>query len=288
MKRRNFYIFLYLFFFLLSNSEALSKYFFYEVATDSSKAYIFGSIHFGKAEWYPFESYIEKAFEKSDVIATEIDINKVSQFTFINKMIANDTIDLKYKLKPENYAKVEKSLEKVGLNKTMIQRFRPWFVAFTLQQMELSQGSINSKDGVDIYFTKKANELNKPIISLEEIEFQISLLEKFDDCADEIIEHIGINDTKTNIDKMTKAWLKGDDKIINELMNKDSDMSERYVNILNEILFKRNISMANSIIELLKEKKTYFIVVGAAHLVGNESIIEHLKKSSKKYKIKRL
>lgn len=44
--------------------------------------------------------------------------------------------------------------------------------------------------------------------------------------------------------------------------------------------------MANSIQDFLKDKKTYFIVIGSGHLVGKKSIIEHLK--TNKYKIERL
>lgn len=277
------------YFFFVININAHSKYFFYEVSTDSSKAYIFGSIHFGKPEWYPFDQYIEDAFNKSDVLATEIELNNLSQASFINRMFANDTIDLKYKLKPENYQKALNLISKVGLSESMIQRIRPWFIAFVLQSLEMQQGSINPKDGVDLYFTRRANEINKEIIGIEDIDFQMSLIEKFECCADEIIERLGKDkETEESSNKMLDAWLNGDDHIINKLMNEEIDASEQYKSILHEILFKRNETMANFITILLKEKKQYFVVIGAAHLVGKDSVIEYLKKNNRKLKIKRI
>ncbi len=278
--------------FFLFKWDLQAKYFFYEISTDSSKAYIFGSIHFGKPEWYPFEKYIEDAFANSDVLVTEVDMNSVSQFTFINRMFATDTIDLKYKLKPENYQKLVSKLGKLGLSESMIQRIRPWFIAFSLQRTEMQQGNINSKDGVDLYFNRKANELNKEIIGIEEIDFQLGLLEKFDCCADEIIERLDNNEeTEEYLNNLINNWIEGNDQKINELINEISnknEASQEYLKVFHEILFRRNESMALSIKKLLKNRKQYFIVIGAAHLVGENSIIKYLEKNKNKYKIKRL
>lgn len=276
-------------FLFITSFDLQSKYFFYEVSTDSSKAYIFGSIHFGKPEWYPFPKYIEDAFDKSDALATEIDLNNLSQASFVNRMLSSDTIDLKYKLKPENYQKALKLISQIGLNESMIQRIRPWFIVFVLQSLEMQKGSINANDGVDLYFTRKANEKNKTIIGIEEIDLQMSLVEKFECCADEIIERLGKDEeTEESTTKMINAWLKGDDKSINKLMNEEVDASEQYKSVLHEILYKRNQTMANSIETLLRDKKQFFIVIGAAHLVGKDSVIEYLKKNNRKFKIKRL
>lgn len=274
--------------FVSSSLETKCKYFFYEVSTDSSKAYIFGSIHYGKAEWYPFQKYIEDAFSSCEVLVTEIDMNNISQFSFINRMFATDTIELRYKLKPENYQKVVKLLSDIGMDEGMIQKIRPWFIAFSLQKIELLQGNISSKDGVDLYFTKRANEMNMKTIGIEEIDFQLSLLEKFDCCADEIIENMDKNqESEDNIPKLIDSWIRGDDFEINKMINEVTDASPEYQNVLHEILYKRNETMANSIEKLLENPKKYFVVIGAAHLVGEYSIINYLNKKSK-FKIKRL
>lgn len=273
-------------------SETLGKYFFYEVSTDTSKVYIFGSLHFGKSEWYPFEDYIEKAFSTSDALVTEININdltKLAPSSLINRIYAKDTISLKNKLKPKNYDKVLGKLSALGMNETIIQRIRPWFVAFSVQQLEIKQGSLNTKYGVDTYFNKKAKELNMQTFGIEEIDFQLSLIEKFDCCADEIIETLeSDNKKKDDANELIQAWLEGDDNEINKLINEISDASKEYQSVLHEILYKRNKSMADSIKGLLANRKQYFIVVGAAHLVGEESIIKYLQKDNKKYKIMRL
>jgi uncharacterized protein YbaP (TraB family) len=47
--------------------------------------------------------------------------------------------------------------------------------------------------------------------------------------------------------------------------------------IHDKLLYQRNENMVAKIEDYLKGKETYFVVVGAGHLVGNKGIIELLK-----------
>jgi hypothetical protein len=47
--------------------------------------------------------------------------------------------------------------------------------------------------------------------------------------------------------------------------------------IYKKLILERNKSMASKIEEFLRTKETYFVIVGAGHLVGNQGIIEILK-----------
>lgn len=277
-----------LLFFLLVCKTLFAKYFFYEVATDSSKAFIFGSIHYGKTDWYPFPEYIEQAFANSDILVTEVDPSQLFQFNLLQRIQSKDNIPLKNKLKPENYKKVVEKLQKIGLSEQLIQNLRPWFVALSLHRAELLQSNLNAENGVDIYFINKAQKSNKQILGLETADYQMSLLEKFDACADEMIERSDSDDSPDeNIEELIQAWMDGNDQVINNKMNQEPNMSSTYREIFSEILFTRNENMADKIITLLADKKQYFIVVGAAHLVGERSIIKKLN-DNKNYKIKRL
>jgi uncharacterized protein YbaP (TraB family) len=56
-------------------------------------------------------------------------------------------------------------------------------------------------------------------------------------------------------------------------MKEDPRMSS----IIDKLYNKRNEKMASKIQEYLKTKETYFVVVGAGHLVGSKGIIEILR-----------
>ena len=45
-----------------------------------------------------------------------------------------------------------------------------------------------------------------------------------------------------------------------------------------KLIYERNRTMAQKIEEFLKTKETYFVIVGAGHLVGEKGIVGILKK----------
>jgi hypothetical protein len=277
--------------FLISIPESQAKEnkgFFYKISTDSSTVYLLGSIHFGKAEWYPMSEHIETAFNKSDFLVTEIDIQKIDPMLLINVMTFQDTTTLRWKLKPENYSKVVESFNQMGMTEVITNKMRPWFAAITYQTIKtVYETNLDQQYGVDVYFTEKANQKNLEIKEIETPQSQIELLLEFDNFANEIIETSDIDAENDEMDKLVDAWERGNDTVINNLINQQDKDYPQMADLMEKILGKRNLNMANSIGNYLKEKKTHFIVIGAGHLVGEKSIIQNLK-NLKKYKIERL
>ena len=66
---------------------------------------------------------------------------------------------------------------------------------------------------------------------------------------------------------------KGVESIIIRSLAEDKRLSPIY----EKLIYERNRSMASKIEDYLKTKETYFVVVGAGHLVGSQGIIELLK-----------
>jgi len=56
--------------------------------------------------------------------------------------------------------------------------------------------------------------------------------------------------------------------------------------IYEKLIYERNRNMVSKIEEFLRTKETYFVVVGAGHLVGKKGIIEMLK--GKRYPVEQL
>jgi hypothetical protein len=52
---------------------------------------------------------------------------------------------------------------------------------------------------------------------------------------------------------------------------------KRLLPIYERLVYERNRNMASKVEDYLRTKETYFVVVGAAHLVGKQGIIEILK-----------
>ena len=54
------------------------KHFFWKVSDDNSSVYLLGSIHFADLSFYPLDSVIVNAFDRSDELAVELDIGDSS------------------------------------------------------------------------------------------------------------------------------------------------------------------------------------------------------------------
>jgi uncharacterized protein YbaP (TraB family) len=60
-------------------------------------------------------------------------------------------------------------------------------------------------------------------------------------------------------------------------MTKSIKEDKKLIPIYEKLVIERNRKMVSKIEEYLKEKETFFVIVGAGHLVGNQGIIELLK-----------
>jgi hypothetical protein len=146
----------------------------------------------------------------------------------------------------------------------------------------------DGKLGIDVHFLKRARDKGKNIISLETVEEQVYALTGNDDS-----DSLGIFYLKTilrenpSLDSATRgmmrAWKTGDDSLFCVNMNLDtmqlSPADSLFKNEINErIYYSRNRKMADSIADFLANDRNVFVVVGAAHLVGNhDNILDILR-----------
>jgi uncharacterized protein YbaP (TraB family) len=79
------------------------------------------------------------------------------------------------------------------------------------------------------------------------------------------------------LDKLVQAWTSGDTKGMESIITKSVSEDKRLSPIYDKFIYERNRNMVSKIEDYLKTKETYFVIVGAGHLVGNQGIIEILK-----------
>src|SRR6185295_17006099 len=85
--------------------------------------------------------------------------------------------------------------------------------------------------------------------------------------------------TKERMDTMLAAWGKGDTATLEEEMIK-KPLAKRPAQkeIFAKMIDERNAGMAKKVGEYLKSKDVHFVVVGAAHLVGETGVVKLLEK----------
>ena len=267
------------------------KSFLWKIQSDANRVYVLGSLHFAKKEMYPLRQEIENAFDQSDFLVVEANVNDIGRVD-VQKLMesalypGNDTLEKH--VSPEIYERVKKEIGGLGLPPELINKQKPWFLAMTLEALESIKLGLDPKFGIDLYFLLKA-EGKKKILELESLDYQISLLSGLSDREQELLLLYTLKDFDTmeqELDKMIQAWTSGDVKVMESLMTKSVSEDRRFSFVLEKLIYERNKKMASKIKDFLKAKETYFIIVGAGHLVGNEGIIELLKRDG--YRVEQL
>lgn len=270
---------------VLQDKGKVSKGFFYEVNNKGNKIYMLGSIHVGNSSLYPIDENIIKALKSSEKIYMEIDLsNREEAKKMRQKIYYNDGKNLKDDLGEELYSRVLKIFQGYGMEEDQVKILRPWAIYNTMAsdpKGESPKGSF----GVESYFLA-LSLLNKiEIGELESMEFQSNILSSFDKKTYvEMIENLtaeieknGYKNINSGLYTLLDAWQNGDrDKMKSILSLKGDEVSEKF----NEaILDERDEGMAKKIDAMLKKdgKNTYFILIGSAHLVPENSVTGILK-----------
>lgn len=275
--------------FLLSNLSLFAKSnIFWEVKSESgATVYLLGSVHLADKSFYPLPKVIEQSFAKSDYLVTEINLKKIDVVKLLDKMSYPPNDSLAAHIADTTMNKLVNIFKNMGMNRQIINRFKPAFIIVTLSTMNYSEAGFSADYGIDNYFTNKAGK--KSILELESMETQIDILNMMNKEGEEdkIINGAlsQTEDTEGEADSLISAWKSGNLQELERIINKMEEAEYADSKELSEALLdNRNIKMTEKIKEYLSDcsKKKYFVVVGAAHLIGEKGIVRELEKAGYK------
>jgi uncharacterized protein YbaP (TraB family) len=83
------------------------------------------------------------------------------------------------------------------------------------------------------------------------------------------------------IKRLQAAYVSGDPDALQKIMDEESDMGSK--SLTKKLLDDRNVMMASKMDEYLKGSDPIFVVVGAAHIVGEKGVAKMLR--DKGYKV---
>lgn len=258
---------------------------FYKICDDDNCNYLLGSMHVGDNRITKFDKKVIDAYNESDVLAVELDITEASinpnDLVLEDNLTMDDLID--EDLKNKLIAFSEKHLL---FPYDSLKIYIPGYLSSYLASLAyLELGYLG--EGVDSYFLNLAHEENKDIIPLETLEFQLAF---FTDFSDEFYIKM-IEDVIDNYDEEKKLgkdlyelYLTGDENKLIELLESETEgeftEEEKLYNKM--MIDDRNKDMAKNIKKFLNEDKDAFIVVGLAHVIGEDGIIDILSNDNLK------
>ena len=166
-----------------------------------------------------------------------------------------------------------------GLPLAKLARFKPSFVNQQLAVAALMSVGYDPSLGVENYFLSQAED--KTLLELEGLEFQLDLLlnQPLPEQVSLIEEIIPQMDQFENLTAdMLVAWMSGDDAAFREAFDAQTGNSAESTAFMEKLLDERNVGMAEKIGAYLNMPGTWFVLVGAAHYIGDNSIIRLLER----------
>ena len=288
------FLILFLFSFAVCVKDAVcevQKSFLWKVRSDNNTVYVLGSLHLMRPQDYPLNKSIEDAFNKSDVLSVEANINDITQLDLeklLQKALYPENETIEDHVSRETYETIKGEIERLGLPLMLVQRQRPWFLALSLTSMELLNLGFDPSYGIDMHFLSLARG-KKKIVELESLDYQFNLLSNFSDDEQEAFLRYSLREMhvlRKEMESLIDAWKKGDAQALESIMAEstsgDSDMSP----LLDKLITERNRNMVGKIEGYLEEDKPCFVIIGAGHLVGSEGIISLLKERG--YKVEQM
>lgn len=262
----------------------------WKVTNDLHSIYIAGTIHVLTPEDYPLAKEYDLAYQASDKVIFETDMEAVSSPEFSQKMMDqmmySDGTTINKVLKPDTYQALAVHLSSRQIPMQAFVSHKPNLLAISLTFIELQAMGYTS-EGVDTFFANMAKDEGKEQDWLETPDEQLAFLAKLGgDDPDAMIEY-ALKDIKKMPEmfaKLHSTWLAGDMQSMADVGI--TPFKSDYPVIYQDLLVTRNNNWLPKIVEMLNDSPKEFILVGALHLAGPESVLTKLK--AKGYKVEKL
>ena len=244
------------------------------------KAYLAGSIHSGKAKWYPLDEAYDRAFDASSVIFFEIykpDPQEIAKWTMLFGLF-RDGRTLSQVIGAPDFQEVCRfyAVHSPNMQTALLERFRPWMLSVQVSNIYLMKHpEISREFGLESVFTKHLG--GKKAESLESIEVQLKAMSDISDAAAARLLMEGIREFANAGRDLKRIFHALETGVPDDLSLITNEMAFKHPEFHRKLFVERNQLIAAKIYEMLQRKQTVFVLVGAGHFAGKGSILEHLR-----------
>jgi len=254
-------------------------------------AYIMGTMHVSNPQLKIWPKAVEKAFKKSKMVVTELDMNQTPNVLTLMKMFEMpDNRVLNDLISDEFFADLELYFtDSVGTDLSIFSKFPPILIIGIINKEGLFPTNNGDGDALDVWLFKRAEKMGKKVGGIETFEEQIKIF------------HAVSPDTQAVW--LYNAFYKPESFALKTSLNEETlleyylsanleAMQQAYVQSKNESAFLsaadhyfmhvRNHNMYSRSLALFKEKKGVFLAVGALHLVGPDGLLSLYQKAGYK------
>ncbi|UHQ18639.1 TraB/GumN family protein [Lysobacter sp. KIS68-7] len=271
----------------------------WKVSDANNSVYLLGSFHMLREDDYPLSKDVDNALADSESVLFELPPEEMGSAELGMKMamaaIRTDGTTLDSDLSPELSAKLaawanknEAGLRRINMTPEMLQAFEPWYVSLLVTILDAGTRGFESKLGLDNHIAASAKAANKTAGGLETGMQQLDMLDGMDKAQQlqMLDESLSDSGNEHELDLLHREWRAGDvDALAAHMVN---EVRTKYPSMYERINTQRNDTWVPKLEARLAASGTddTLVVVGAMHLLGNDGVVEKLRK--KGYKVERV
>ena len=177
----------------------------------------------------------------------------------------------------DSYQLYQATLETFGVSSENISHYRPWYAAIMIGRLAGEQAGYYESFGAESVLEGFSRANGIPVIGLETVQQQFLFLAGLPEQSEVSFLQTALRegrDYQQSYDALYHAWMTGDtaasEDIVLKPLKEDRALYET-------LILNRNRAWARQLEDLLEPGATYFVAVGAAHLVGPDSVLKMLE-----------
>lgn len=268
----------------LAAGSAAAQNLLWEVTSLSNRVWLFGTVHAGRADWYPLPRTVEDAFESAPALFVEADITDAAAMAKSAAATVYTPPDaLRQHVPAGDYARLLKLLPRYGLTEAEVARMKPFMAASLLVFQEWARQGYPPRYAVDAYLLERAKAEHKRVVELEGVDAQIRLMDTLTDREDETYFHSTVGALESGLTAglirgIVRAWQVGDPQVLLDASRRYNERVPGAAALEERFVWSRNPHWLEAIETLLdRSNEPAFVAVGALHLVGPRGLVEQLR-----------
>ena len=252
---------------------------FWKPTTETGTMYLLGSMHVLPRGFRWLTPVIEKAMADSDVFVFVVSMsggsirNGLAHIAGEYRLPKGQT--LREKMSAQGKKDFEEIAKELGINVKALDRFRPWVALGIISDFaeKDTDGKYALTYGVDDRVGQFSEQERKPRCYFETSEFQLKMLTRFDEGGivefETALKEFKNKENATSFLRISELYVTGDLDGLTKIVDGPSE-SKSFRKLL---LDERNKNWVEQIPAMLKQRRTFFVTVGAAHMWGENSVI---------------
>ncbi len=255
----------------------------WKISGEKNSVYLLGSVHMLRDSDFTLSDSIAAAYDDAEALVMELDMDDLDPLAVQSLLFTQGRLPegktLQQIMGPEPWALAAAAAENLGIDLAMLNQVKPWWAALTITQLRLARLGFDPAHGLEAYFARLAARDNKTIEGLETASYQVQLFDAMDN--EQQIELLikSLDDAATldkDMSQLLSAWRAGR---VDELAALQAETFEAFPALYGSLIRTRNENWSRSLARLLQNgEQDYLVVVGALHLVGQDSVVRSMER----------